>query len=90
MMVEGFLLRREMQRSDTDQMMHLQRLTVKVLIDLSKMFEKHPKPTDALDIWPIPSIDEGIKKARTIEKQKFEERAERVLQKYKNLGKNEG
>lgn len=88
-MVEGFLLRREMERSDIDELMHLQRLTVKSLLDISQMFSKNPKPVDPLDVWPIPGIDKSIKKAREIQQRKLEERAEKVLQKYKNLGKSD-
>lgn len=86
MMVEGFLLRREMEQSDVDQLMHLQRLTVKSLRDISQMFAKHPEPVDPLDIWPIPEIDKSIQRAREIQQRQLEERAEKVLQKYKKMG----
>lgn len=89
-MMEGVNMRRQFERDQQTETLYLLRFIASSIANLISSFSKNPKKIDQLDIWPIPEIDTYIEKQREIEKQKFNERAEKVLQKYQQLVDNNG
>lgn len=84
-MMEGLQLQQKLNRQQTAEMMHLQRMIVLSIQGIANSFSKNPKKMKIEDIWPIPEIDEVLEKARKREKEEFEKRADRALNKYRNL-----
>tara|TARA_R100000908_G_scaffold21968_1_gene8719 strand:+ start:10405 stop:10683 length:279 start_codon:yes stop_codon:yes gene_type:complete len=85
-MVEGNLMVRENDRSMVIEQLHLLRTISATIQNLGQSFSKNPEPVDVLDIWQIPEIDKIIKKHRAKAEERFEQRAEQVLDKYKRIG----
>ncbi len=90
MMVRGYLMRREIERSDKEELMHLQRMTVAMLMRIGQMFQKNPKKINPEDVWPLPMIDEQLSEAKKKRAIELEKKAERVLDKYKKMSGNGG
>ena len=86
LVLEGAMMDREYHREQHVESLYLQRMMATTLANIVKSFNKGAKPADALDILPIPELDEHILKAREKRKEEFEKRAEKVLKKYRNLG----
>jgi hypothetical protein len=87
-MTDAIVVERRYQREQHAEHLYLQRYIATTLVNLIKGFSKtKEKPADMLDVWSIPEIDEQILKQRELEKKRFEDRAEKVLEKYKRIGK---
>lgn len=84
-MVEGMHMQREYERNQHIQTLHVLRQTAMTLVNIGQSFSKNPKTVSERDIMPIPEIDEEIRKIEKKREAEFEQRAERVLEKYKRF-----
>lgn len=86
-MVEGLLIDRDYHRNNHAEQLYLQRKMVTTLMNVIQSFDKTAQPIDELEVYKIPEFDAKIRKLREKEKQELEQRADKVLEKYKNIEK---
>ena len=89
-MLEGFNQRREHERHQQAEQLYLLRYLASSVDRVIQSFQKHPRKVDAMDIWPIPEIDEHIKRKRAEYEEELSRRGDRLLEKYKNMVKSDG
>ena len=89
LMMEGVNMKRQYEREQQTETLYLLRFIASSISNLISSFSKNPKKVDQVDIWPIPEIDKYIEEQRRIEKEKFNKRAEDVLNKYQKLVDND-
>lgn len=77
------MIQREYDDYRHNELLHLNRYLIATLINFGNSFGGKKKPVELKDIYPIDDFDKAIDKARQLEKQRFEQRAENVLDKYR-------
>lgn len=83
-------MQREYVRNQHAESLYLLRYMATSLVNILQGFSKNGKAVDQTDIFPIPELDPILIKKREEERRRFEERAEKVLEKYRKLGKKRG
>lgn len=83
-MLDGYLFTVEEKRSFHNEQLFLARKTVTAIVNIIESFGKGSL-TDELDVFPIPEYDKMIKRARKKEKEDFEKRAVKALEKYRSI-----
>ncbi len=89
-MLEGYNQRREYERQQQAEQLYLMRYMASSVDRVIQSFQKQPKKVDPMDIWPIPEIDEHIKRQRAEYEEELSKRGDRLIEKYKNIGNPDG
>ena len=83
LMLEGYNQRREYERQQQAEQLYLMRYMASSVDRVIQSFQNHPKKVDPMDIWPIPEIDEHIKRQRAEYEEELSKRGDRLIEKYK-------
>lgn len=84
-MLDGLEIRRRYEREQHAESLYLLRYIATTLVNVIQGLSQGGKAVDQLDIFPIPEIDDVLKKAKQEHERRREQHAERVLQKYLKL-----
>lgn len=90
LMLEGYNQKREYERNQQAEQLYLMRYLASSVDRVIQSFQKHPRKVDAMDIWPIPEIDEHIRQKRAEHEKELNKRGDRLIEKYKNMVKADG
>jgi len=77
------MMKREYEDWRHSESLHLQRYLIATLINFGNSFGGSKKAVELSDIYPIEQFDKAIAKQKQKEKEKFQHRAEMVLEKYR-------
>lgn len=86
-MLKGWQDREEAKAIRHDEQLHVQRIIAAEIHNVAAAFAKGGTAWQLSDVWPIPSIDKELEKARKEQERKQAIRAEHALQKYQNIEK---
>lgn len=89
-MLEGFNQKREHERQQQAEHLYLLRYVASNVDRVIQSFQKHPRPVDPMDIWPIPEIDEHIKRRREEYEKELSKRGDSLIKKYKKMVASDG